>query len=98
VQCNRTTHQFSISKVFGHIKKIEINRSSGGKVNKRRSTSSLNMSNNRLFKDLLEFVGRCTQLEVLTFEQVDFEMSVVFSLCKALITTTSRKFPCIDYS
>lgn len=61
-------------------------------MNKRRNTSALNVNGHKLFKDLLEFVAKCTSLEILTFEHVELEMPVIFALCKALVSTASRKW------
>ncbi len=86
----QSVHMY-FSQAYEQVKRIEVNRSSGGKVNKRRTSSVLNSNGHKLFKDLLDFVAKCSNLEILTFEHVELGMPVIFHLCKSLVTTTSRK-------
>lgn len=68
-----------------YVTQIEVNRTSGVKVNKRRSMSALNANGAKLFRELIHFVQDCGSLEVMTFESVEISPVMAGSICRALV-------------
>lgn len=68
------------------VHQIEVLRSSGGKVVKRRNFSALNANGAQLFRELIHFLENCTRVDVLTFDYVEISAVMAGSLGKALAT------------
>lgn len=83
------THSSLFAQVINQIERIEVNKSSGGKVNKRRTSSALSSNGFKLFKELLHFIEKCGRLESVTFESVDLPIEVLPPLGRALVASRS---------
>lgn len=67
-----------------YITCVEINKTSGNKVNRRRTNSALNSNGAKFFRELIHFFQHCKALESLTFESVEISPVMANSLCRAL--------------
>ncbi len=67
-----------------YVTSIEVNKTSGSKVNRRRTNSALNTNGAKLFRELIHFFQNCHALESLTFESVEISPVMASSLCRAV--------------
>jgi hypothetical protein len=70
------------------VQVIEINRTCGASVYRRRnSNSALNVADHKLMKELLQFISKCQHLQMLTFHMVKLGVAFMSALGKALTSS-----------
>lgn len=72
------------------IESIEINRTCGGSVYRRRKNSALQAHDFLLLKELLQFISKCHHLHMLTLHLVKLSAAFMGALGKALTASTSE--------
>lgn len=66
------------------IRSIEVNRSCGASVHRRRSTSALRSHDSLLLRELLQFIAKCHHLQMITFHLVKLGSAFMTALGRAL--------------
>jgi hypothetical protein len=78
-----------LNQAYQTVQIIEVNRSCGASTHRRRSNSSLNTNGQYLFKELIDFIGRCQSLQILTFHLVKIRVAAMAALGNALVRSRS---------
>eukprot|EP01031_Cornospumella_fuschlensis_P038655 gene38655-46991_t len=83
---------FQTKQACKEVEVIEVNRTCGASVYRRRNkNSALNSNDHKLMKELLQFVAKCQHLQMLTFHNVKLGVAFMSALGKALVSSPNSE-------